>query len=83
LQLPLQLASHFASQVAEGGVPVHSASQLPLHVALQDASHSLLLPDDEHLPLQSPSQLARQLAEQSSEPGFASHCPVQLPLHEA
>jgi hypothetical protein len=81
-QLPLQLALHFASQVAEGGVPWHFPLQLPEQVALHDASHSLWFADDEHLPLQSAEHVPSQLPWQSNEPGFALHDPVQLPVHD-
>jgi hypothetical protein len=82
-QLPWQLALQFALQSADGGVALHWALQLPLHVAWQDASHSLWLFAFEHLALQSPLQLPSQFAEQSNEPGFTLHDAVHSPVHDA
>lgn len=86
-QLPLQLASHFAEHVADGGVPVHFALQCAPHVALQDAAHWLLFAFEEHSAWQLPSQSASHDPWQLKLPGFAmqlaSHDALQLPVQLA
>lgn len=58
VQLPLQLAWHFAMHVADGGVPEHCALHCPPQLALHEASHCDWSPFDEHAPWQCASQSA-------------------------
>src|SRR6185503_16528189 len=79
---PLQLASHLASQSAEGGVPSQLASQWPEQVAWQEARHSAPASPDSHEPSQSASQPAWHRALQSYEPGSTSQAAWQSVSHE-
>jgi hypothetical protein len=86
VQSPWQLAWHFASQVAVGGVPEHCASQSDLHVAWHLALQSawevapFVLP--EHCPVQLPLQSLSHCPEHVKVGGFALHAPVQFPWQE-
>jgi hypothetical protein len=88
VQLPWQLAWHFASHDADGGVPVHCALQRVPQLALHWAEHwpmqSAMLPLPMHWPVHVPEQLPSQSVShdpwQLKLPGLAEHDPVQLPM---
>jgi hypothetical protein len=80
VQLPLQLAMHWAWHDAIGGVPVHCALQCPPQLALQEAAHCAWLELAEQDPLQCPSQSASQDPWQLNMPGFAMQLAMQLPV---
>jgi hypothetical protein len=79
---PLHDAWHFASQLAEGGVPVHFALHVPPQFARHSASHCDEFPELEQCPLQEPSHVALQSALQSKLPGWVWHFAEQLPEHD-
>jgi len=91
VQLPLQLAVHFSSQLTLGGVPVHlpsqSALQVAWHLATQSAWVEAPLVLAEHSPEHEPLQSVLHCPSQVKVPGLALHAPVQLPwqlpVHEA
>jgi hypothetical protein len=76
---PWQLAWHFASHVADGGVAVQLPWHSLEHVALHDASHWAWSAAALHLPLHVPSQRVLQLPSQSNWPWVPVHCAVQSP----
>ncbi len=79
---PLHEAWHFASHVAEGGVPSHFALHEPLQLAWHCVVQSALFADEEHWLVHDASHDVRQLALQSKLPGLELHEPVQSPVHE-
>jgi hypothetical protein len=92
LHSPSQLASHFASHEALGGVAsqltLHSPSQLDEHDASQSARAPASLPAfASHLASHFPVQLALQLPSQSRLPALPVHSPSQSawhwPVHDA
>lgn len=84
---PVQLAEHFASHVAVGGVALQLVLHWPEQVALHSAVHLAWSAAEAHLPSQVPWQSAVQDALQSKDPGsalqFAMQLVLQLPVHVA
>jgi hypothetical protein len=83
VQLPLQLAVHWAWHDAIGGVPLHCPLQCPPQLALQEAWHCAWSEAAEQDPLQCPSQSASQEPWQLNMPGFAMQLAMQLPVQVA
>lgn len=79
LQLPLQLAWHWALQLAIGAIPLQLTSHSLVQLAMHWLSHDEFDPIDEHWLLQLPMHSVEQLPEQLKLPGLPVHCPMHVP----